>query len=405
MRLERHEGDVSLTDKKGKDRPLKEDLRFQDGDELGTGEESLAGISLDDTKAALLDANSTAEFFQGEKGDWIEIDLTEGNLFFNVKEKLEEDEEFEIHTSNMVLGIRGTSGYVTENDAGDESIIVTDGTVHLTGTNPDTGEEKEIDVSPGNKATAHLYDSETNSIAIELEEIHEWDLPPLVLKALDEDEELKQRVLDATGWDENGLGLLNDTTWRGEYYRIMLDTSKSDPEARFNIHDVDKNGTPELFIYPNITISTQSTTNDTLTALINDGSYKPGNAIMLSVSGTDILHYEFEDADEVLVPHDRSGYIAKRKYDGNRDHQYLYSYSSSNLSLAHEGYVVMEEIQYIDGEFDGYTFGDTYVDGQAVSTQTYKDLMELNSDGSKVILGRHSGKPFPKSLEILTDYN
>ena len=34
-------------------------------------------------------------------------------MFFSVDEKLKEDEEFEIHTSTMVLGIRGTSGYVS----------------------------------------------------------------------------------------------------------------------------------------------------------------------------------------------------------------------------------------------------------------------------------------------------
>ena len=36
----------------------------------------------------------------------------------------------------MVVGIRGTSGYVYYDDAGRESLVITDGTVHVTATNP-----------------------------------------------------------------------------------------------------------------------------------------------------------------------------------------------------------------------------------------------------------------------------
>jgi len=223
MRLERHEGEVALTDKKGKDRPIQDDLRFQDGDELGTGEKSLAGISLDDTKAVLLDEESKAEFFQGKDGDWIEIDLTEGNLFYNVKEKLKEGEEFEIHTSTMVLGIRGTSGYVTGNDDGKESMIVTDGVVHLKGTNPDTGESTEVEVPAGKKATANIYDRETGSIEFSVDEVTEADLPPLAIRALTEDDELMKRVCNDTGWNEGIISVLPKEEESLSVYKPILD--------------------------------------------------------------------------------------------------------------------------------------------------------------------------------------
>ena len=151
MRLEKTEGTVRLTNQNGKKRTLKEDIRFTNGDVLRTREESYAGVSLDDTKAVMLDEESRAEFYQGKDEDWIEIDLVEGELFFNVEEKLSEDEEFEIHTSTMVMGIRGTSGHVRTQESGEDTLTVTDGTVHVTAAVPDSEDTMETDVSAGSQ--------------------------------------------------------------------------------------------------------------------------------------------------------------------------------------------------------------------------------------------------------------
>ena len=205
MRLIRREGSVDLTDKDGKERSLTDNLRLQNGDTLTTGEDSLAGISLDDSKAALMDQKSQAQFTREKDGKYLEIDLNEGNIFFSVDKKLENDESFEIHSSNMVMGIRGTSGYVSTVDADDERLTVTDGKVHVTGTNLSTGESSEVEVSAGQQAAVYLYDRTVDSIEFQIDNINEINLPKHALRALAENSPLFERVTVATGWSADLL--------------------------------------------------------------------------------------------------------------------------------------------------------------------------------------------------------
>ncbi|MBP5774160.1 MAG: FecR domain-containing protein, partial [Clostridiales bacterium] len=140
MRLLRIEGTVNLEDSKGGTKPVVENLRFQSGDALNTGADGLATIGLDDAKIVTLDHNSRAEF--KKKKNQLELNLTKGALFFNVTEKLKSDERFDIKTSTMTAGIRGTSGIVYYDDTDDlrETIAITDGVVEISATNPETGE-------------------------------------------------------------------------------------------------------------------------------------------------------------------------------------------------------------------------------------------------------------------------
>ena len=174
MRLLRMEGTVSLEDN-GKMKNVKEDLRLKSGNALNTETQSLCAIGLDDTKIVTMNEVSRAEFSQ--KGKKLDLNLTKGSLYFEVSKKLESDESFEIKTSTMVVGIRGTSGYVAADSGEHEAVIVTDGVVHIVGKNPVTGEVKEIDVYAGNKITVYLYNERTvDSIMFELEPVSERDL-------------------------------------------------------------------------------------------------------------------------------------------------------------------------------------------------------------------------------------
>ncbi len=110
MRLLRVEGTVNVEDAKGGSKPVADNIRFQSGDALSTGSDGLASVGLDDTKIVTLKNDSRAEFVK--KGKQLELKLTKGALFFNVTEKLKSDEKFEIKTSTMTAGIRGTSGIV-----------------------------------------------------------------------------------------------------------------------------------------------------------------------------------------------------------------------------------------------------------------------------------------------------
>ena len=205
IRLIRQEGTIELTGDDGKLRSLTDRLRFNSGDVLRTHTKSLAGLSLDDAKAVLMNEESCAEFHQEKKGKWLEIDLTEGDLFFSVDEKLKDDESFEIHTSTMVIGIRGTSGYVTADAQGRDVLIVTEGTVHVSGINPDTGEVIEEDVSAGHQVTVYLFDRPTNSVKFHLESVAEKDLQPFPIFSITEEEPRLEKVCKATGWDPDLL--------------------------------------------------------------------------------------------------------------------------------------------------------------------------------------------------------
>lgn len=156
MRLLRIVGEVNLTEK-GKDKTAMTDIRLGDGNVLSTGTQSLVSVGLDDTKIVSLEENSRCEFHQ--KGKKTELMLTDGSLFFDVRKALEENESLDIKSSTMVVGIRGTSGYVWNDKAkGTQHIIITDGHVIIKATNPKTGETVEQELSGSYMLTAYLYD-------------------------------------------------------------------------------------------------------------------------------------------------------------------------------------------------------------------------------------------------------
>jgi len=210
MRLIRTQGDVRIISAEGGSKPAAKNKRFESGDMLVTGvSDSLASVSLDDSKIVTLQTDSKAEFIK--KSKQIELKLTKGALFFEVVQKLNADESFEIKTSTLTAGIRGTSGYIYYDERGRDSITVTDGTVIITAVNPGTGEIKYAEVKGGQRLTVILYnDRTTDSIDFEIEDLKEEDLNDFILKMLVENDKLLDKVCNETGWDKQKLkDLLN----------------------------------------------------------------------------------------------------------------------------------------------------------------------------------------------------
>lgn len=202
MRILRLEGEVTLEDN-GKPKSVKENLRLASGNALSTAVKSLVSIGLDDTKIVTLNERSRAEFNQS--GRKLDLKLTEGSLYFEVSEPLTDEETFDIRTSTMVVGIRGTSGLVSV-EGDHESLVITDGVVHVIGTNPVTGEVKEIDVRAGQRITVYLYnDRSVDSIEFFLEEVTEHDMPEFVLQYLRDNLVLLDKVVRETGWDKEWI--------------------------------------------------------------------------------------------------------------------------------------------------------------------------------------------------------
>ena len=207
MRLLRVEGTVNIEDSKGGTRSVTNNMRFQSGDALNTGADGLASVGLDDTKIITLQNDSRAEFLK--KGKQLELKLTKGAVFFNVTEKLKADETFEIKTSTMTAGIRGTSGiyYYDETNENRETLVVTDGEVVVSATNKKTGVTKTAKVTSGEKVTVYLFDDKDpeDSVMFELKDIEVDELGRFKLSSLADDEELMKRISKHTGWDEDKL--------------------------------------------------------------------------------------------------------------------------------------------------------------------------------------------------------
>ncbi len=217
MRLLRVEGTVNIEDPSGGSKPVIDNIRFQSGDALNTGADGLASVGLDDTKIITLQNDSRVEFMK--KSKQLELRLTKGALFFEVMQKLKEDETFEIKTSTMTAGIRGTSGYVYYDSNGRESIIITDGAVIVQATNPKTGETKYAQVKGGQEVTVYLYDESTDqhdTVEFTLQDVGPGDLNTFTLDRLAENSDLLNTVCEYTGWDKDELLDLIDKIRKGE---------------------------------------------------------------------------------------------------------------------------------------------------------------------------------------------
>ena len=202
MRVIRYEGTVNM-EEDGILQTIRENLRLKSGNTIDTAEQSLVSIGLDEVKVVTLDEQSSANFTQSGKN--LKLNLTKGSLYFDVQKPLAADENFDIATSTMIVGIRGTSGWVSV-EGDHESLILGDGHVHVIATNPVTGEVKEIDVNPGQRLNVYLYNDRTvDSVVFELEDITERQLPEFVIKVLRNDMVLLDRVCAATGWDKNWI--------------------------------------------------------------------------------------------------------------------------------------------------------------------------------------------------------
>ena len=231
MHLRRTQGTVGVSDGEGRSVELREDLGLYSGYGVGTQAESYAWIDLDDVKLTKLDANSEIEIVKEDKS--LEINVKSGSLFFNVTEPLADDETMNIATSTMMIGIRGTCGWVRGNTA-----ALLEGEVEV------TAGEQSVTITAGEMARVsgdgELVVTELPAIDVPAFVRAELDGPDVaepkaVLERLEERERVKDQArkaallevldnnggaayaglfdVDGDGWED--LLLLNNV---GEYY-------------------------------------------------------------------------------------------------------------------------------------------------------------------------------------------
>ncbi|MBP5762719.1 MAG: FecR domain-containing protein, partial [Lachnospiraceae bacterium] len=193
MRINQIEGTVTLTDANGKDQTPTVGKRLQDGNILATQESSKAVVELDEDRCVYILELSKAGFHKTGKS--MKLTMEEGSTFFYIAEKLAGDESFEIETSTMVIGIRGTSGYVLASKDGPEAVTITSGTVSVYCSKTD----ETFEVSAGQKLAVFQTDGEWIA---EFREIGAWGLPSGVMDIILSDGDLLEEVATETGWAE-----------------------------------------------------------------------------------------------------------------------------------------------------------------------------------------------------------
>ena len=201
VQLSRTEGTVAVTNSGGKALTQLADMRLYNGNHVDTEAESYAWITLDSTKLHKLDAASEMELRKNNKK--LEVLLNKGNLFFNVTKPLEDQETLNIRTSTMVVGIRGTCGWVKAVDQYNTLVYVLEGTVWCTVTDPISGQSKTTALSGGESDRFTVYDQERDGGRCDIvpEKFTEADIDGFVLKELVGDGPMCEKIYQDSGLD------------------------------------------------------------------------------------------------------------------------------------------------------------------------------------------------------------
>ena len=149
IRLEKTEGTVTVTTAAGVEKKIKDGGRLFSGYTVTTSGASYAYVSLDGSKMTKLDEYSQIKI--QKSGRKLEVQLSYGEMFFDVSAPLARDESFTIRTASLVTGIHGTAGFAgVEKDGSREYIALLEGSVTVTGTD---GKSGSVTITGGGRAT------------------------------------------------------------------------------------------------------------------------------------------------------------------------------------------------------------------------------------------------------------
>ena len=220
MHLRKTEGTVGVSDSEGKELTPKSNLGLYSGYQVGTQAESYAWIDLDEVKLTKLDQDSQIEIKKEDKH--LEIEVLSGALFFNVSEPLADDEAMNIRTSTMMVGIRGTCGWV-----GDNTAALLEGTVTV------TAGDQTASIGAGEMVILRK-EGELDVIEFTYENV-----PEFVQKEILDDSDLEQAVSDACG--------IKFPTSYEELLSILAE--RPDMEVVYSeIIDFEGDGSPEFLV-------------------------------------------------------------------------------------------------------------------------------------------------------------
>lgn len=160
MWLVKTEGTVGVTDGNGENVSFTGRLGLYNGYGVNTAPSSYGWINLDDTKLTKMDESSKVTI--NKDGKNLSLLVEKGSLYFDVTKPLSDDETMEIRTSNLVTGIRGTEGWVTQ-----DTVCLLEGTVTV------SDGSQEISISAGEMAY-YTEDSKIDVRALTPDDVPEY---------------------------------------------------------------------------------------------------------------------------------------------------------------------------------------------------------------------------------------
>ena len=339
MHLRKTTGEVWVSDEKAKDVPLAEDLGLYSGYRVDTWAESYAWIDLDAVKLTKMDADSQVEI--EKEGKDLEILVKSGSIFFNVTEPLAEDETMTIRTADLLVGIRGTCGWV---DAEKKQAALLEGRVRC---EAEDGEKARL--SAGEKVS--LWEDGSLTVT----PLTAQDIPEFVREEIETEKELakwlevtgdpepadQEPALPEEGGPQNAPQqpeepetVPEEAPWREEYISLLAsvraqNTGSSEQDAvQYQLYDIDKDGIPEM--------------------IVEYGSYEACRRIQL---------YTFRNGAAELLESEDTGDIL------GMSHSYLYTWPGENGMLlygGHMGGAWAGQIVLENGRINIYSLFDEY---------------------------------------------
>lgn len=238
MRMTGGSGTINVISGNGRKAKVTSMMRILNGSTVATASKSYAYISLDGSKLVKLDALTKAEFRKSNSRH--EVLLDAGNLFFNVKSALADNETFYIRTSNMTMAIKGTCAQVEVVDSRHTRVCLLEGSLHCKLTSLKSGESKTVVMLAGQAADFYLNGKTENDCKIVTEDITTDAIRGFALEELYKDKSLAAKVYQQSGLDFRSLTeatvkdrLRKDQNLAGTSTKKAKDSSKKSMQMDF----------------------------------------------------------------------------------------------------------------------------------------------------------------------------
>ena len=140
-----------------------------------------------------------------KRGQKMEVLVNSGSVFFNITEPLKEDENLNIRTSTMVMGVRGTCGVIKGVSNGVTCLQLLTGHLECIVTNPNTGDTKTISLDAGDEAYFYAdITGQPGTANIVIEKLVQENINGFVLMELVGDQDLINKIREESGLDFSG---------------------------------------------------------------------------------------------------------------------------------------------------------------------------------------------------------